>query len=627
MMRASVGLIALVAVAVLASVAAPPRFTARLHAAQEDAAQEDAAQDDAAREDAARDDAARDNAARDNAAGASDSNSGVETTSVQEKQRWLRLRQIAEGYKANRAAFTFGKCRIRYASHEAETLEDALAGKWKEPQRKPFDTTICFRDDALVWKTSIGQQNFAKKGRFALEQNGNSAVVYSPRYFRFDDVRHPLDWVIDLGVAFPSLVSVISSAETSRFEGTRLTKEDRVVRDGKEFVLLKRRASSAGTELDADFYVDRNRGHLPVIAEFFRKGSAEPVARRVLVDIRREGQAWFPMRALLIEPLRSEEGKPRFEVREHHVLELDVTDPPGEKDMTIQFTKWATFRNQGDVNSERTLYAQVDADFVTASINDIEGLYRNLQEVSAERKRTVPAFAAVYAFGWLVSDTRRGRIRFNQFGGQTESGQLLYLAANDAVRHQLALDPQQTERLQETAETFETDLVEEVKSQGLTRPALEELFGLGPGQRAAELRRVDEKMRALEEKLCERHLGALRELLTDQQFGRLKEIRWQLGGSRSLGDEALAEPLGLTAAQRAQIKEVNARYDEQLFEYFSTDFTQTPDSDSPIYVVVMTEVQKLSHERDAKAMAVLSQPQREQLSRLVGQPIDRARLE
>src|SRR5262245_33758990 len=61
-----------------------------------------------------------------------------------EKHRRLRFRQIAERYKDNRAAFAFGKCRISSASHQAETLKDALAGKWNEQrQRPPYESTTC----------------------------------------------------------------------------------------------------------------------------------------------------------------------------------------------------------------------------------------------------------------------------------------------------------------------------------------------------------------------------------------------------------------------------------------------------------------------------------------------------
>jgi len=43
-------------------------------------------------------------------------------------------------------------------------------------------------------------------------------------------------------------------------------------------------------------------------------------------------------------------------------------------------------------------------------VDDIEGIYRRLEQVAADNKRTEPAGAALYAFGWLYGDTRRGHI-------------------------------------------------------------------------------------------------------------------------------------------------------------------------------------------------------------------------
>jgi hypothetical protein len=54
------------------------------------------------------------------------------------KRQRLRLRMIAKNYKDNKEAFAFGKFRIRCLTHRAETLQDALAGKWADlPRNKP----------------------------------------------------------------------------------------------------------------------------------------------------------------------------------------------------------------------------------------------------------------------------------------------------------------------------------------------------------------------------------------------------------------------------------------------------------------------------------------------------------
>jgi hypothetical protein len=537
------------------------------------------------------------------------------------KRQRLGLRLIAQRYKANREAFAFGKCRIRYLSNRAATLQDALAGKWKDPLRQdPWEETVSFRDDALAWKTKIDQQNFVRKGRFAIDQNGNQAIVYPPKHFRFENSFHPFRLMMDRQHEFSDPATVIASAESRNYEGVQLTVQEKVVRDGNEFVLLRQR--SAGDDFDADFYIDRRRGYLPFCTDYFQKPSGELHAHKLVLDTRREGTAYFPTHVMLVIHSKSKDGQPYVEVREWKAVSLDLAQPPAADDLTIAVPKWAQFSNEGNPNSAKTLFGGADGDSVTISADDVEGICRQLEEVAAERKRTEPAYAAGYAFGWLFNDTHRGIVTFGQFFGRTEAGQLMNLAGNSEIQQELALDAAQKARLRVFLDDFERNLVAEFQPQGLSRAAIVELYDLSRDERAAKMRAINEKMPALERKFCEKYVATLRELLTPVQFRRLQEIRWQLRGSRSRDDATIVEAVGIIAAQQDEIKAINAEYDEQLMDYFATDFSKSPDSDVPIFQELMTRVSKMARERDAKAAAVLSQSQREKLLRLQGTPFE-----
>jgi hypothetical protein len=574
---------------------------------------------DAARSIAASDDLTAPPAASSD--GQAQKNRAAKEISNDEKQRRLRLRQIAEGYKANRAAFTFGKCRISHENLSADTVEDALADRLNKPQkRKPFEMTFCFRDDALVFRTLPNEQNFARKGRFALYQNGNTAVVHPPHSpFKLEDGFHPLDMLVSIGSESPSPVSVVSSAEARNYEGVELTREDGVIRDGKEFLLLKRR--SAADDLDADFYIDRSRGYLPVMSEYFRKGSAEPHVSLFLLDIRRQGPGWFPMRSMLIEPRKTREGKPYVLVRDKRVLALELGKPPDDADLVIQFSKGAQFRNQGDPDSTNTLFANAAGDVVSVSVSQIEEIYQQLQEVAQENKRSGAAGAAIYAFGWLFGDARGGNINIGQILGRTESGQLLYLAANQGVQQDLGLEPEQIGRVRNLVAEFGKDLFDQLRPQDLSRTAIEELYSASREERGLRLREINEEMPDLEQELCKEHFAALGEILTGAQLARLQGIRWKLAGSRALADDSLVKALELTAEQQTAIMAVNAEHDERLIEYFSTDFSGERTGDVPIFQELMTRVQKMSGQRNKDAEAVLNQRQREKLFRLRGKPL------
>jgi hypothetical protein len=537
------------------------------------------------------------------------------------KRQRLGLRLIARRYKENKEAFAFGKCRIRYLSNRAATLPDALAGKWKDPPRKdPWEETVSFREDALAWKTEIDQQNFVRKGRFAIDQNGNQAIVYPPKHFRFENSFHPFRLMMDRRYEFSDPASVITSAESTNYEGTELTTQEKVVRDGNEFLLLKHRSTGEG--FDADFYIDRRRGYLPFITDYFQKPSGKLHAHKFVLDTRREGTAHFPAHVMLVIYSKAKDGQPYVEVREWKAVVLDLAQPPAADDLTIAVPKRAQFSNKGNPNSAKTIFGGADGDSVTISVEDVEPIYRQLEEVAAGNKRTEPAGAALYAFGWLSNDTRRGIVTFGQFFGRTEAGQLMNLAGNSEIQQELALDAEQKTRLRVFLDDLERNLMAEFQPQGLSRAAIVELYDLNRDERAAKMRAINEKMPALERKFCEKYLPMLRELLTPAQFRRLQEIRWQLGGSRSRDDATIVEAVGITVKQQDKIKAINAEYDERFIDYFATDFSQAPDSDVPIFQEVMTRVSEMARERDASAAAILSQSQREKLQRLQGTPFE-----
>src|SRR5262249_44918486 len=144
-------------------------------------------------------------------------------------------------------------------------------------------------DDALAWKTVVDQQNLVRKGRFAIWQSGNQTIVYSPKNFRFENAFHPFDLAMSTGWGpqFSSPASAIASAEAGHYEGVELTTQEKVIRDGNEFVLLKYR--TAGDNFDADFYIDRRRGYLPFFTDYFERPSGELRARQLILEVRREG--------------------------------------------------------------------------------------------------------------------------------------------------------------------------------------------------------------------------------------------------------------------------------------------------------------------------------------------------
>jgi hypothetical protein len=542
-----------------------------------------------------------------------------EAVSEDVKRERLRLRMIAVRYRENREKFTSGKSRYSHVWNRANTMQDTLAGRWIDPPRVPWETTVCLHDEALVFRTKFDDANLAIKGRFAVQQSGNLATVYSPTNFRFNvGGFHPFNLVMGAAKEFSDPASVVAWAEANNYEDVQLTKQEKVIRDGAEYLLLKHRGSGAG--FDADFYIDRRRGYLPISTDYFHKPTGELHARRVVLDTDRVGSsAYFPVHVMLMIQRKPQDGEPYVDVQEWKVLAQDFAQPPTAEDLTIEVPKMAQFHNQGNPNSHRTLFGNARGAAVSVSVDDIEGIYRQLEQVAADNKRTEPAGAALYAFGWLYGDTRRGHINSGQFRGRTAAGQLLYLTGNSEIQQELAIDAEQQPRLRRFLEDFERDLVAEFQPQGLSRAVILEFYNVSRDERMAKMRAVNEKFPILEWKFCEKYIATLRELLTPAQFRRLQEIRWQLAGSRSMDDPTIVESVEMTAAQQDRIRTINAEYDEQLIAYFAADFSQVPDSDVPIFQEMMTHVSEMARQRDAKASQVLSPAQCEKLDHLRGE--------
>lgn len=291
-----------------------------------------------------------------------------------EKQRRLRLRQIAEGYKANRASLAAGTCRIELTSARARTIEDAFAGVW-EKRGKPFEITVVFRGDAWVMRTKVDQQNSARKGVLTLWQNGNSGTFRRLPDSPARNEGDPFSMVADLA-------SVIAAAEAHNDEAPRLT-EEKVLREEVEYIRLSQRG---GGEYDVDFFIDRRRGYLPIVVDQFRKQSPELVSRTQVLETREEGSIWFPIRVVSAMPQRLPDGTQVVSVQESKTVALDLTTAPEDADLTISVPAEVQYTIEGDNQSAKSLFMGRNGP-VTLSVNDLEGIHRALQEVSAARRR------------------------------------------------------------------------------------------------------------------------------------------------------------------------------------------------------------------------------------------------
>lgn len=312
------------------------------------------------------------------------------------------LRQIADGYQQNRASFRHGKCRFTYTMATADSEQDALKGKWNDVRKlQTNEYWLFFRDDAMVVKHTIGpdelrqkmrtetvtySESYARKGQFAVDLDaavGNS-IVYSPANNRCNVRMHPFNLADDSERIDPS--SRITYAQNQMFEGIDLRVKENVIRDDHTYLELK--IAAKRSSLDVTHYLDPQQGFLPFITEYFVKNETHDLFSRMsLMKVHREGDRYFPLHAIGVYPSKPTSGPAYVRVREMKVVEFDFKYQPTDEDLTLQLPKDTQFSDGVNPMTAKSLYRDGQPGIAEVSVNDLEGIYKLLQQIAAERER------------------------------------------------------------------------------------------------------------------------------------------------------------------------------------------------------------------------------------------------
>jgi hypothetical protein len=151
----------------------------------------------------------------------------------------------------------------------------------------------------------------------------------------------------------------------------------------------------------------------------------------------------------------------------------------------------------------------------------------------------------------------------------------------------------------------------EFKAQGFDNDALRDLPAL---ERAAEMRRVNEKSAEVNRSLTAKFLPKLEELLTSDQIARLKQIQLQASGIEAWLEPLLSKELDLSDAQQTQLTELRNEYSRRQ-QQLDGDFQQR-----------FARIREMNTERDAMALDVLNDAQKAKLAELKGKPFDVSQL-
>lgn len=192
---------------------------------------------------------------------------------------------------------------------------------------------------------------------------------------------------------------------------------------------------------------------------------------------------------------------------------------------------------------------------------------------------------------------------------------MMVLAVFEAIGRELQLKAEELKKLEPLRNEFRRDLFASIAEVDFP---LADLAAAPTEEGERRWAASRGKMGEVAVKLNEKYDDKLRGLLTEEQRFRLRQLAWQFAGGRALLDPRIAEPLGLTAAQKQQVEAILNEYEMRRKRFLLAETKSAKEVGDDI------EAQRTA--RDEQARAVLTAPQQVQLQELLGKPVDVAGL-
>lgn len=212
-----------------------------------------------------------------------------------------------------------------------------------------------------------------------------------------------------------------------------------------------------------------------------------------------------------------------------------------------------------------------------------------------------------------TASAQQGRRGFGFFGGGFggAGGNLLTLAANEAVQKELGVSADLASKLTSLRDDYRAAQQKEYQTAGIR---FQDFQNLSADERQSLMR----KMAEVNAKLNEEFTPQLQKLLSADQMARLKQIQLQAQGALALttNDEVVRE-LQLTEEQRRKLTEVQNEYLRRQRDLFT-------DGGDPQQR--FARIRDLNRERDDKLLAVLTDAQKQKFNAMKGEPFDVSQL-
>jgi Spy/CpxP family protein refolding chaperone len=218
------------------------------------------------------------------------------------------------------------------------------------------------------------------------------------------------------------------------------------------------------------------------------------------------------------------------------------------------------------------------------------------------RKSLVPCVAVATLSLLLVSVNQanaQGRRGGGGMGGPRGVDDI-GTAANAAVQKELALKPEQAEKLKDLAQDVREEFMQQLQAAGGG--------GGGQDQSPEEREKMRAKMVEIRKSVNEKFLPKLKDALDAAQVKRVHEIAIQAAGAQALQDPGVQTELKVTPEQKDKLVSISKDFQKQLAE--------VPRNER------MTKMAELNEEQLAKSTEVLTKDQQAQFASMKGKPFD-----
>ena len=318
----------------------------------------------------------------------------------------------AEGYLSNREAFRSFRCEFRFVEATAESADDAIEGKLKNPQEITGVWLVdgenvkysLLVDSQTVRKTI---EEAKKRHQPAASKEGEAVPLPMPRFLGNEVLKYQ-GHAISHGILAVNVVSLKENAERLevrrtpwsmnmmgaeeclspgrlikeclKFDAERLRYDGSSVVDGVETMVVSLKMKAEPHDLRFDFHFDPKRGFLPIMISQTDLSSGKVRRLAKILEAKHcSKDRWFPTESVLLyDP--EEVGK-GIRVERFEVLKLNADNPSADDAFFLDLPKEIQVNIRG---KHGPYYIHLDAPKRVFG-TDLERLYNDTVEAGERR--------------------------------------------------------------------------------------------------------------------------------------------------------------------------------------------------------------------------------------------------